>query len=754
MNKLSLKKSFTLLIVALFLVGGFFVANAFAIAILPVTTDPATSITSTDATLNGTNGNTAAENSSFWVSTNPVFDVSTPSIPAGVYSTPVLGAVGVGASFSAPLSIVTTNGIITGGVSGNMPAITPNTTYYFVAWSDVGGTWSHGEILSFSSASVPDTTPPTTPVHLSPADNSTLTTAALTEIDWTDSTDADSAPVTYVYQAANDPTTNPDGSFVTPVYTSGVLTESKIPTLGTPAGVYYWHVKVTDSAAVPNSSPWTSAWKVTVDNNPPACNEVSSFDGFINGSVNGQGGWQVTGPFDQAVVDNTYGYPTFGCKSLRISDSVTSGSFGDQIFAKPEVNGAGEVDSTSADFSVGTLQNHFESQFDIASTKLVYQPGMHLSISPDRGDGSRMSYLRLEDSADGINVFFDDVQGTTNPANFVETQIATALPRTTPHTFKFVMDFIDGPSNDVVKVYIDGSLVHTGTSWENYYRYDSEASTEQSPRIVKTVLFRESGTATPADAGNGFLIDNYSTSSSIVSPNPTTLAATPISLLDSTLNGTNGPFDATGHSFWVSTDPFVTTSPIIPAGVYSTPDFGAISASASFSATLSSLTTTGIPTNLPAITEGTTYYFVAWALVNGTWYPGEMLHFNTGVAEQTPSGPQGSGPLVETPPPTQTPPPANDQTLPAGGNGNDNSGNGQVLGAQTFQFTRTLRLGMKGDDVLELHKKLTELGLYKGPIDNSFGLLLQAAVKAFQKANPPLKVDGIVGPKTREVLNK
>jgi hypothetical protein len=45
------------------------------------------------------------------------------------------------------------------------------------------------------------------------------------------------------------------------------------------------------------------------------------------------------------------------------------------------------------------------------------------------------------------------------------------------------MDVIDGPSNDVVKVYIDGALVHTGTSWENYYRYDSEASAEQSPRI-------------------------------------------------------------------------------------------------------------------------------------------------------------------------------------------------------------------------------------------------------------------------------
>ena len=45
------------------------------------------------------------------------------------------------------------------------------------------------------------------------------------------------------------------------------------------------------------------------------------------------------------------------------------------------------------------------------------------------------------------------------------------------------MDFVDGPSNDVVRVYIDGVLVHTGTSWENYYRYDPEAISDQTQRV-------------------------------------------------------------------------------------------------------------------------------------------------------------------------------------------------------------------------------------------------------------------------------
>ncbi len=250
----------------------------------------------------------------------------------------------------------------------------------------------------------------------------------------------------------------------------------------------------------------------------PACN-AGSFDTSTLGSVNGQNGWSITGSYDQAVVDNVYGYPSFGCKTLRISDSITSGSFGDQIFAPPTANGAGETSATSGSFALGTRQNHYEAQFDIASAvPNAQQPGMHLSISPDRGDGSRMSYLNVVDGSSGLDVYFYDVQGTSNPANFVGTQIASGLDRTIPHTFKFVMDFVEGPSNDVVKVYVDGSLVHTGTSWENYYRYDSEASAEPSPRIVKTVLFRESGTATSADSGKGFLIDNFSDSSSNVTP--------------------------------------------------------------------------------------------------------------------------------------------------------------------------------------------------------------------------------------------
>jgi hypothetical protein len=107
-------------------------------------------------------------------------------------------------------------------------------------------------------------------------------------------------------------------------------------------------------------------------------------------------------------------------------------------------------------------------------------------------------------------VFFDDV---TDPgpfpsvANFIETDIAT-LSRTQAHLIGFSIHFKDGPGNDVVKIYIDGQLKITGTSWENYYRYDPEqiGNGNKVPTVDK-LLFRESGTPTPINLGNGFLMD-------------------------------------------------------------------------------------------------------------------------------------------------------------------------------------------------------------------------------------------------------
>ena len=65
------------------------------------------------------------------------------------------------------------------------------------------------------------------PVIVSPVSGSVKTQAELDKIDWSDVVVA-ATPVTYIYQASNSSATNPDGSFVTPIYTSGALTVSTV----------------------------------------------------------------------------------------------------------------------------------------------------------------------------------------------------------------------------------------------------------------------------------------------------------------------------------------------------------------------------------------------------------------------------------------------------------------------------------------------------------------------------------------------
>jgi len=235
-----------------------------------------------------------------------------------------------------------------------------------------------------------------------------------------------------------------------------------------------------------------------------------TFESYVLGNIDGQNGWTKTGPFDAAVADvstfaNASGFG-FGTRALRISNAVTSGSFGDQTFSPGLADAAGE-----------TGASHFEASFDIGSAQATQQPALFLSVSPDDGQGSRMSYVGFDDQADGIHVIFYDVTdagplGTV--ADFNGTDVAT-VDRTTAHSIKLTIDFKPGPANDVVNLYVDGTLEITGTTWEDYYRYDPEQSGNGNvvPSTSK-LLFRAGGTAAPATAGNGYLIDGVSLSSS------------------------------------------------------------------------------------------------------------------------------------------------------------------------------------------------------------------------------------------------
>jgi len=241
---------------------------------------------------------------------------------------------------------------------------------------------------------------------------------------------------------------------------------------------------------------------------------------------------------DQQVVAN---YPlrpaSFGIQSWRISNFYTSGTFSDMPFSPSLSNEAGETHAQNLGYSGGIRMNHFDAQWAFyAADPFNPETDSFVSTSPDRGDGARMSYIRLEEHAGGIEVWFSDYQDKAprgqygNPLTaapgcgpedaFTDVKVATAS-LDQGHTVKLAMDFIDGPHNDVVKVYVDGTLRHTGTTWEDYYRWCRESgggtgtSADQS-RTVDSLLFRVGGDGVPRplNLAFGFLFDNLVYSSS------------------------------------------------------------------------------------------------------------------------------------------------------------------------------------------------------------------------------------------------
>lgn len=59
-----------------------------------------------------------------------------------------------------------------------------------------------------------------------------------------------------------------------------------------------------------------------------------------------------------------------------------------------------------------------------------------------------------------------------------------------------------------------------------------------------------------------------------------------------------------------------------------------------------------------------------------------------------------------------------------------------------------------GSDILSLQRQLKGLGHDPGPLDGVWGSRTRTAVRSFQRANPPLAVDGVPGPATSAALSR
>ena len=117
----------------------------------------------------------------------------------------------------------------------------------------------------------------------------------------------------------------------------------------------------------------------------------------------------------------------------------------------------------------------FIAEFAFISATPGHQPGLFFSVSPDSGEGSRMSWVGLEDTVDGIRVTVNDAPDVDGA--FVSHH-GPLLDRGIPHRIRFWIRVNPGPDDDLVRISVDGKdLGQCFTTWENYYR----TSPEQAP---------------------------------------------------------------------------------------------------------------------------------------------------------------------------------------------------------------------------------------------------------------------------------
>ncbi|MBH1979916.1 hypothetical protein I8H89_00165 [Candidatus Saccharibacteria bacterium] len=147
---------------------------------------------------------------------------------------------------------------ITKGVFGAVEGLNTMVVY------DVAGNTSSYEFII-------DTIAPQSPVHATPFDG----VAQKSNDFWFEWNDVEGA-VSYEMQNSQNPETSSNGSFAHVQWTGDYQqiqpTESKARSVGA-NGTWYWQVRAIDAAG--NKSPWTTPWKVTIDQQAPVATSVT-----------------------------------------------------------------------------------------------------------------------------------------------------------------------------------------------------------------------------------------------------------------------------------------------------------------------------------------------------------------------------------------------------------------------------------------------------------------------------------------------
>ncbi len=273
----------------------------------------------------------------------------------------------------------------------------------------------------------------------------------------------------------------------------------------------------------------------------------------LAGTVDLQSGWTTrdaflssttVGRWDQQVkqVNDANG----NRKVFRMSNAITSGTYSSQVFSEVSAQVAGETNAalwndrgtvgsspTAPQFGAYAASNTFYSKVAFRSATGAAQSGLALTLSASAKQSTvRMNWLQIADSGSNgfnLNVYELGIDGAFPSA---PTTIASGLSYTDLHTIETGITFVDGVnwvggqevSNDILQIWLNGTLIHTGSTWESYY-YDTELITAGTPRVqaVNSMLFRVAGTAATATSGNGFYFEDFAIGNTIV-PAPGAIA--------------------------------------------------------------------------------------------------------------------------------------------------------------------------------------------------------------------------------------
>ena len=294
----------------------------------------------------------------------PFVDFAAPG--SGIYTTSTNGKYGVpsGTSFSSPIVA----GIVALVISNN-PSMNSQQVYDALKNSAVDkGTvgrdnyygWglvnAYGALLQNNPSPLPDTTAPSIPSLLAPA-NGAVTNDNTPSFDWSDVTDP-SLPVTYSLLVDN------NNDFSSPEISKQSLASSDFTSVSSIAdGTYFWKVRATDGAG--NIGAYGTVWTVTVDTTvPPPPDTTPPGTPSLLAPANGVVTNDNTPSFDWSDVtdpslpvtytiladnNNDFSSPEISKQSLSSSDytSVTSLASGTYYWKVRATDGVGNIGSYS-----------------------------------------------------------------------------------------------------------------------------------------------------------------------------------------------------------------------------------------------------------------------------------------------------------------------------------------------------------------------------------------------------------------------